>query len=409
MRKAQGYNRWTTKPSHGVRRRRRMHVALQLLVLGIPIVLIITFAFLQFYNRLERLLDLEKSNQYQNISEQCADLLSIQLHHDQQHLVSLASSLSAHSEREVLAVLSALADPELSYKIGTNSTVPFFVQEGMVIFQQPFSFADGSIALLQRKAPAIAYQAQLECPQTQTHTTMVWADERGSIIWKFVNDELVENDKASLVSLVPSWKAGLEETTQILGNGKYVSIHSLGGDYGYFLLEREDTLLKRAYLTILQSSLSIAVLVMLILLVLLFFLIYRDHIYEKSLLRLAFEDELTGLPNKNHFVHEASQLLQRSRSPYAVIVIDIGKFKLINNQFGYTFGDTLLMYIAKILPRFTTQDGVCARLSGDKFILLCSYRERTVLEKRIAALFSELKQFSFPHASPFQLDILIGI
>ena len=409
MRKAQGYNRWTTRPSHGVKRRRRMHVALQLFVLGIPIVLVITLAFFQLHNRLEALLDQEKSNQYQNQSKQCADLLFLQLQHDQQHLVSLTASLSSHSESEVLAVLSALEDPELSYQIGTSSTASFLIQEGMVIFQEPFSFADGTRALLQRRTLASDYQKQIECPATQAHTTMIWADERGSIIWKFTNDELVESGKASLGSLVPSWQAGSEESTHILGNGWYVSIHSLGGDYGYFFLEREDTLLRRSYLTILQSSLSIAILVMLILLVLLFFLIYRDHMYEKSLMRLAFEDELTGLPNKNHFVHEASQLLLRSRSSYAVIVIDIGKFKLINNQFGYTFGDTLLMYIAKILPRFTTQDGVCARLSGDKFILLCSYRERKVLEKRIAALYHELKQFTFPHASPFQLDILIGI
>ena len=409
MRKTQGYNRWATKSGYGVKNRSRTHIALQLFVLGIPIVLVIGFAFFQFYAHFERLLDQEKRSQYQTISEQCADLLLYKLEHDHQGLASLAKTLSGHSESEVLALLAALADPAISYTREEVPTSPFRAKNGMVTFHQQFSLADGTQASLQFSVPALTYQALPECPETQARTTMIWADEQGEIMWKFVNDALVASGPSSLFALVPSLESSTSRTESRVEQGNYISLHKLGSGYGYFYVEREDTLLKKAYLSILQASLSMAVLVMLILLVLLFFLLYRDHLYEKSLKKLAFEDELTGLPNKNHFVHEASQLLQRAGSSYAVMVIDIGKFKLINDQFGYTFGDTLLMYIAKVLPRFTTQDGVCARLSGDKFILLCSYRERKVLEKRIAALYTELKQFSFPHSSPFQLDILIGI
>jgi predicted signal transduction protein with EAL and GGDEF domain len=69
----------------------------------------------------------------------------------------------------------------------------------------------------------------------------------------------------------------------------------------------------------------------------------------------------------------------------------------------------MLLHFSKVLPRYTTKDGVCARLSGDKFILLCSYREKETLERRISVITEELKRFSFPGSSPFQLDILIGI
>lgn len=409
MRKTQGYNRWATKAGYGIKPRSRMNIALQLFLVGIPIVLIIGFAFFQFYHHFERLLDQEKRNQYQTISEQSADLLSYKLAHDHQRLNSLVSLFSGDDESEVLTVLSALADPSLVYGRGASDSPAFFVENGVVTFQKQFRLADGATALLAFNVPASTYQILPEGPSTLAKTTMIWADEQGAIIWKYVNDAFVESNNASLLDLVPSLTESEVITSTVLEQGSYISLHTLDSGYGYLYIEREDTLLRRAYLSILQASLSMAVLVMVILMVLLFFLLYRDHLYEKSLKKLAFEDELTGLPNKNHFVQEASQLLQRAGSSYAVIVIDIGKFKLINDQFGYTFGDTLLMYIANMLPRFTTRDGVCARLAGDKFILLCSYRERKVLNKRIAALYTELKQFSFPHASPFQLDILIGI
>jgi len=383
---------------------------LRLLLLGLPIVLIIILAFSHFYSRLNLLLDAEKQSQYENRARGCAQLVVHQIESDQKRLLSLAQSLSGFTLEQGLRLVAGLGESNLSLVVvdAIADAAPFSVDAASVVHRTPVQTIDGKQAVLQLKISPVAYRSMLSCPQHAKSSRMIWAGEDGSIIWQFKADEQLFGTEL-LAALFPAWELGNQQSYLLKDNSSFTTIHPLGNGYGYFVLESHDKLLEQAYLTILQASLSMAVLVSLLMLSLLFYLLLKDHVYEQSLMHLAFQDELTGLPNKNHFVQEASQLLERARSPYAVIILDIGKFKLINDHFGYAFGDSLLLYFSKVLPRYTTKDGVCARLSGDKFILLCSYREKESLDRRISVINEELKRFSFPGASPFQLDMFIGI
>jgi hypothetical protein len=161
---------------------------------------------------------------------------------------------------------------------------------------------------------------------------MIWANERGEIIWQSKSEEQLFEDK-TLATLFPAWSQGMTQSLLMKTDSSFVAIIPLGDGNGYFVLESQDRLLEMAYLTILQASLSMAVLVSLLLLSLLFYLLYKDYVYEQSLMHLAFEDELTGLPNKNHFVQEAAQRLGGHVMPYAVIILDIGKFNTDQRPF----------------------------------------------------------------------------
>jgi len=401
---------WKKLPNKVVHIQRKTHVALRLLLLGLPIVLIIILAFSHFYSRLNLLLDAEKQSQYENRARGCAQLVVHQIESDQKRLLSLAQSLSGFTLEQGLRLVAGLGESNLSLVVvdAIADAAPFSVDAASVVHRTPVQTIDGKQAVLQLKISPVAYRSMLSCPQHAKSSRMIWAGEDGSIIWQFKADEQLFGTEL-LAALFPAWEQGNQQSYLLKDNSSFTTIHPLGNGYGYFVLESHDKLLEQAYLTILQASLSMAVLVSLLMLSLLFYLLLKDHVYEQSLMHLAFQDELTGLPNKNHFVQEASQLLERARSPYAVIILDIGKFKLINDHFGYAFGDSLLLYFSKVLPRYTTKDGVCARLSGDKFILLCSYREKESLDRRISVITEELKRFSFPGASPFQLDMFIGI
>ena len=410
MRSTRSYRTWKALPNKGVHTQRKIHVALRLMLLGLPIVLIIILAFFLFYTRLYSLLDAEKQTQYESRARQCANLITYQITSDQNRLASLAHSLSNLTIHQSLEIVEGLDNAALTLITENipSEVMPFAVDALSVVHRFAFLSSDGNQALLQLKLDPILYQAILECPEHAKASRMIWANERGEIIWQSKSEEQLFEDK-TLATLFPAWSQGMTQSLLMKTDSSFVAIIPLGDGNGYFVLESHDRLLEMAYLTILQASLSMAVLVSLLLLSLLFYLLYKDYVYEQSLMHLAFEDELTGLPNKNHFVQEAAQLLGRARSPYAVIILDIGKFKLINDHFGYAFGDSMLLHFSKVLPRYTTKDGVCARLSGDKFILLCSYREKETLERRISVITEELKRFSFPGSSPFQLDILIGI
>lgn len=410
MRSTRPSSRWNAMPNKSVHMQRRTHVAIRLILAGLPIVLIIILSFYLFYARLDKLLDTEKRNQYERQARQCALLIVHQIESDTSRLATLALSLSTLTQEQGRSVMEGLHDPDLSLILTESSklVVPFAIDPQFAVYRAAFEFVDGNQAIVQLKVSSASYRTMLADPDLQPNSRMIWAAQDGTIIWQFASDQRI-NKPETLQELLPDWKEGFEQNVLVKVRSSFISLLPLDNGYGYFALEIYDTLLEQAYMTILQASLSLAALVSVLMLSLLFYLLYKDYVYEKSLMHLAFQDELTGLPNKNHFVQEASLLLQRARSPYAVIVLDIGKFKLINDHFGYAFGDSLLLHCSKVLPRYTPKDGVCARLSGDKFILLCSYREKETLERRISVIAEELKRFSFPGSSPFQLDILIGI
>jgi diguanylate cyclase (GGDEF)-like protein len=104
--------------------------------------------------------------------------------------------------------------------------------------------------------------------------------------------------------------------------------------------------------------------------------------HEQAIRQLAYWDRLTGLPNRAQFRDAVRRAIARSTaqgsasgdgepSPVAVILLDLDRFKHVNDVLGYAFGDRLLKGVAERLLRQNVRDGdVVARLSGDEFALL---------------------------------------
>ena len=86
--------------------------------------------------------------------------------------------------------------------------------------------------------------------------------------------------------------------------------------------------------------------------------------------RLAFHDELTGLPNKAYFVNQMKQHLVRARRDEhrtAVLLVDLDNFHEVNNRLGYEVGDGLLQRVASRLQAALRECDLVARLRGDEF------------------------------------------
>ena len=95
---------------------------------------------------------------------------------------------------------------------------------------------------------------------------------------------------------------------------------------------------------------------------------------QAQLLHDAFHDELTGLPNRNLLMERVTQSLRRQlRSPdyqFAVLFVDLDRFKVINDSLGHRVGDQLLVAIAHLLENCVRSSDTVARLGGDEFTLL---------------------------------------
>jgi diguanylate cyclase (GGDEF)-like protein len=88
---------------------------------------------------------------------------------------------------------------------------------------------------------------------------------------------------------------------------------------------------------------------------------------------VAMHDALTGLPNRLLFADRLSQAIARAeRDPerFALLMVDVDRFKEVNDSLGHAAGDALLAEVARRLRALIRETDTLARLGGDEFVLL---------------------------------------
>ncbi|MBP6002848.1 MAG: bifunctional diguanylate cyclase/phosphodiesterase [Pyrinomonadaceae bacterium] len=120
----------------------------------------------------------------------------------------------------------------------------------------------------------------------------------------------------------------------------------------------------------------------------------------ESFRHAAFHDALTGLPNRNYYMDRLKELLaqcrEKSETNFAILLLDLTRFKTINDSLGHSMGDRLIKDVGKRLAEMIREDDMVARFSGDKFGVILtdlmvrdeamSFAER--LSKRVAEPYS---------------------
>ena len=95
---------------------------------------------------------------------------------------------------------------------------------------------------------------------------------------------------------------------------------------------------------------------------------------EQQLLYDALHDSLTGLPNRALFMDRLEQELKRTRTQqgylFAVLFLDLDRFKIVNDSMGHLVGDKLLVEIARRIEECVRTTDTVARLGGDEFTIL---------------------------------------
>lgn len=87
----------------------------------------------------------------------------------------------------------------------------------------------------------------------------------------------------------------------------------------------------------------------------------------------AYHDPLTQLPNRTQIKRKTEGALARARNKHqqlAIMIMDIDRFKIINDSMGHAAGDRLLVELAERLQQFTSRRDVISRFAGDEFVFL---------------------------------------
>jgi len=114
---------------------------------------------------------------------------------------------------------------------------------------------------------------------------------------------------------------------------------------------------------------------------------------EERLLHDAIHDNLTGLPNRELFLDRLDAALARARTEEGlrptVFVVDVDRFKQVNDSVGMTVGDSVLMTLARRITRLLKPQDTLGRLGGDQFaVILLSERD----PEKIAAFAEQLRK-----------------
>jgi diguanylate cyclase (GGDEF)-like protein len=117
---------------------------------------------------------------------------------------------------------------------------------------------------------------------------------------------------------------------------------------------------------------------------------------EKRIARLAARDPLTALYNRRALEVRAARLLDNvsTARPGALLLIDIDNFKQVNDLYGHTAGDRLLVTLSEIIRSVLPEGALAARLGGDEFVILL----RNASNEQIVGLGSALRE-QFHHAA----------
>lgn len=100
----------------------------------------------------------------------------------------------------------------------------------------------------------------------------------------------------------------------------------------------------------------------------------RTHELAKSNEKLkeqAFTDQLTGIGNRRHFFENAEQLLENidSEIDSSLLYLDLDLFKSINDRYGHTIGDKVLIKFAENLKQTIRQSDILCRFGGEEFVI----------------------------------------
>ena len=127
---------------------------------------------------------------------------------------------------------------------------------------------------------------------------------------------------------------------------------------------------------------------------------------------LSYTDALTGLPNRRLLadrVEVALAVAKRENTPFALLFLNLDRFKHINETLGHTFGDRVLLEVAERIKGSTRQVDAVARLGGDEFVLLAHQADENGAEAAAWRVMEALKRPFNQGDLSFTVTASIGI
>ena len=198
------------------------------------------------------------------------------------------------------------------------------------------------------------------------------------------------------------------ESSDILGND---NITALIYDKNYKLWIMVDLNQSAVWDEFFESSLIYTALFVIV--TTLFFLLFRniatsEKRKKNELVFQAEHDNLTKLPNRTYLYVNIDEWLAKHSEKFYVIYIDLDNFKNINDKFGHTIGDKILIEVAARLQSFFNEDDMLIRQGGDEFIVFTNYYIKQSIEDVFTDLIDIVSKIYHVDNKEFRIGMSVG-
>lgn len=120
-------------------------------------------------------------------------------------------------------------------------------------------------------------------------------------------------------------------------------------------------------------------------------------------------DHLTNAWKLERFTQHAKKALLQKQDTMALLTLDLKHFKMINAEYGYSYGNQILVAMAQILRQIMEPSEMFARMDADKFVVLLHYNNNNHLTQRLQDILRRMEHMAIIQNFDFQILCMIGV
>ena len=140
----------------------------------------------------------------------------------------------------------------------------------------------------------------------------------------------------------------------------------------------------------------------------------RDQVNHRQMVLefQAMHDALTGLPNRallQDRLEQGIQLASRNKNTIALLLLDLDRFKEINDTLGHPVGDSVLRELSRRLEKFLRSSDTVARLGGDEFAIITNYKDREQIDLFVEKIVHEVEKVIVIDERQLYVGVSVGI
>ncbi|MBR4096905.1 MAG: GGDEF domain-containing protein [Oscillospiraceae bacterium] len=306
----------------------------------------------------------------------------------------------------------------------SNTNVDAFDGSSIISIHVPVYKSDEIVAILTASYETDVLQDMLNVSffDGQGYSYIVRAN--GDIIadstaeTSFVN---VENIFTSMLEASPRNTSPVEQMKKDMSVGEngYISFANIGNYYmcytsvgindWYLLSVIPASVIDSSRRSIMLSTYLLCTVICVIFTIIIIIFTKRERKKKSELQKILYVDPITKGYSFQRFCIEAKEKLHQDNRNAALIVLDIEKFKVINEMFGYDEGDRVLKYIWTLLQRWSRDGEIYSRWIADRFNVLAFYENEEELTARLNNLADDIMNDRTERRNGFILRPTIGV